>query len=153
MESQGQEDENKRLPMRWSDEDTTGMTNGPEGCKNDIEYTIGAEDKQIDDEESLLNYYKRAILLRNQNPEIARGEIEIVDSLTADKQAVITKTYDGSTIAIVYNTGDEAVDIDLSKTALEGMEICGTLTISPKEEIDMDGNTIKMPAKSIAILK
>ena len=153
MESQGQEDENKRLPMRWSDEDTTGMTNGPEGCKNDIEYTIGAEDKQIDDEESLLNYYKRAILLRNQNPEIARGEIEIVDSLTADEQAVITKTYDGSTIAIVYNTGDEAADIDLSKTALEGMKICGTLTISPKEEIDMDGNTIKMPAKSIAILK
>ena len=153
MQSSGKEDENKRLPMRWSDENEDGMTNGPSGSKKDIEYKVEALDKQLDDENSLLNYYKRALLLRNQNPEIARGEIKIIEELTKDNQAVITKTYDGSEIAIVYNTDKSEANMDISGTKLEGWDICGMLTLLPMEEVKLDGNSIKMPAKSIAILK
>lgn len=101
----------------------------------------------------MLNYYKRALLLRNQNPEIARGEIEIIEELTKDNQAVITKTYNGSEIAIVYNTDQSEASVDISGTKLEGWDICGMLTLLPTEEVSLDGNSIKMPAKSIVILK
>ena len=153
MQSSGKEDENKRLPMRWSDEDTSGIPNGPSGCKKDIEYKVEALDKQLEDPDSLLNYYKRALLIRNQNPEIARGKVEIIESLTNEKQAVITKSYEDSKIAIVYNTQEENCEIDVTGSELENCEIVASLTLLPEEEITEEASVIKMPAKSIAVLK
>lgn len=53
----------------------------------------------------VLNYCKRALRLRNENPEIARGTIEKIDSLCDGSVAAITKTYDKS-----YKTGKVFVD-------------------------------------------
>lgn len=153
MKSSGKEDENKRLPMRWSDEDSEGIPNGPSGCNKNIEYKVEALDKQLEDAESLVNYYKRALMLRNQNPEIARGTISIIEGLTDKNQAVITKTYDGSTIAIIYNTDAEECTIEIAGTEIESMKICGQLTISPEESIEQKDGKVVMPPKSIAILK
>ena len=60
--------------------------------------------EQLEDQDSLLNYYKRALLLRNQNPEIARGVITVVDKVTSGNIAAIVKTYEGSSVGIIYNS-------------------------------------------------
>ena len=93
MNSSGTKDENKRIPMVWSKTDTTGMTKGPADMDAGIESPFPAEDEQEKDKDSILSYYKNALRLRNQNPEIARGTIEKVESLCKDSQAAITKTY------------------------------------------------------------
>src|SRR5450756_2773646 len=62
-------DEDKRGPMQWSDTVTTGMTKGPPGMDMPVR-PFAAEDVQDGDAASLLNYYRRAIRLRNENPEI-----------------------------------------------------------------------------------
>ncbi|MCM1183932.1 MAG: alpha-amylase family glycosyl hydrolase [Roseburia sp.] len=152
MSSSGQKDENKRLAMIWSDTDTTGMTNGPKDADQDIQSAFAGVEQQLEDYTSILNYYKRAVRLRNENPEIARGEIAIVESLTEGNQAAITKTYDGSIIGIVYNTSDEEAQVSLSGTALDGMGIRGYLTLNG-EEIVLEEGTLRMPAQSICILK
>ena len=46
MASSGQKDENKRLPMVWSKDDTTGITNAPTGADK-IEQDIDGVDKQL----------------------------------------------------------------------------------------------------------
>ena len=152
MSSSGKKDENKRLPMIWSDTDTTGMTNGPLDADKDIVFAFSGVEQQQKDPYSLLSYYKRAVRLRNENPEIARGEIEIVDELTEGNQAAITKTYEGSTIGIIYNTSDEALTIELADTELVDMTIRGYLTLNG-ELVELDNDVLSMPAQSICILK
>ncbi|MDE7476741.1 MAG: alpha amylase, partial [Lachnospiraceae bacterium] len=152
MSSSGKKDENKRLPMIWSDTDTTGMTNGPLDADKDIVFAFAGVEQQQKDPYSLLNYYKRAVRLRNENPEIARGEIEIVEELTEGNQAAITKAYEGSMIGIIYNTSDEALTIELADTELVDMTIRGYLTLNG-ELVELDNEVLLMPAQSICILK
>jgi glycosidase len=153
MKSTGQQDENKRLPMVWSKTDSTGMTAGPAGCDQDFEAAKAGVDEQEEDETSLLNYYKRALRIRNENPEIARGTVEKVKELCSGAQAAVTKTYEGSVIGIVYNiSAEEAAEINLSGTVLEGMSIRGYLSATG-EEVTMDGQNLHMPADTICILK
>lgn len=152
MTSSGTKDENKRLAMIWSDTDTTGMTKGPKDADSGITSAFAGVEEQMNDQTSILNYYKRAIRLRNENPEIARGEIKLVESLCVEHQAVITKTYEDSTIAIVYNTSDEAMEVVLNDPMVEGMEIRGYLTLNG-EVIELKDKTLTMPAQSICILK
>lgn len=152
MSSSGKKDENKRLPMIWSDTDTTGMTVGPKDADQDISSAFAGVEEQLQDPYSILNYYKRAIRLRNENPELARGQIEIVEELTDGNQAAIIKTYDDSRIAIVYNTSDDPLSIVLTGTELAGLSIRGYLTING-EIMELDGETLAMPAQSICILK
>ena len=153
MKSGGNDnDPNKRLAMYWSETDKTGKPNNPQGADSTIKPSLPAWDEQLEDETSLLNYYKRALRLRNENPEIARGEISVVDELCEEYQAAITKTYEGSTIGIVYNTSDEEMAVSISGTKLDAMGIRGYLTLNG-EEITLKDGTLTMPAQSICILK
>lgn len=152
MQSKGTKDENKRLPMIWSDTDPTGMTNGPADADDGITSAFEGVEEQMADPLSILNYYKRAIRLRNENPEIARGKIEIVDSLTDGHVAFITKTYQDSMMGIVYNTSDEEMTVSLSGSGYEDMKIRGYLTLHG-EVITLEEGTLTMPAGSICILK
>lgn len=152
MSSSGKKDENKRLPMIWSDSDTTGMAKGPADADKDIVSAFAGVEQQLEDPYSILNYYKRAIRLRNENPEIARGQIEIVEELTEGNQAAITKSYAGSMIGIVYNTSDEEISVNLSGTVLEKLPIRGYLTKNG-EVVERKEDTLSMPAQSICILK
>lgn len=152
MKSKGTKDENKRLPMVWSDTDNTGMTDGPKDADAGIEMTFPGVEQQLADESSLLNYYKRAIRLRNENPEIARGRIEIVDSLTDGYLAFITKTWEDSVIGIAYNNSDGELTLSLSGTDYENMAIRGYLTLHG-EAVILKNGTLTLPAGSICILK
>lgn len=152
MDSSSDKDENKRLPMYWSDIVRAGITDGPPECNLNITSSFEAVDEQLKDGHSILNYYRHAIRLRNENPEIARGEIKKIESLCTDSVGVMTKTYEGSTIAIVINNQDEAVEITLTDSEIAEMKIRGYLTLEG-EEITLKNGVLTLPAKSIAILK
>ena len=152
MNSASDKDENKRLPMYWSDIVRAGITDGPPNADLSIESSFEAVDEQLKDGLSILNYYRHAIRLRNENPEIARGEIKKIDSLCTDTYAVMTKTYEGSTIAIAINNTSEEVQIKLSESEIAEMGIRGYLTID-NSEITLKDGVLTMPPKSICILK
>lgn len=138
--------------MIWSDTDPTGMTNGPKDADDGITSAFPGVEEQRIDGMSIYNYYKRALRLRNENPEIARGTITIVESLCDAYQAAITKTYDGSTIGIVYNNSKEEIKVTLTGSELADMQIRGYLTLNG-EVITLEGGVLVMPAQSICILK
>lgn len=152
MVSEGTKDENKRLPMIWSDTDKTGMTKGPKAADAGIAAAFAGVEEQLEDETSILNYYKRALRLRNENPEIARGTIALVEELCNGHQAVITKTYEESVIAIVYNTSDEMMEVELTGSSIAEMGIRGYLTLNG-EQITLTDGKLSMPGQSICILK
>ena len=155
MKSKGKADENKRLHMNWSGTDTTGICKDPAGADIDIKQSLPAADEQMTDPESLYNYYKEALAIRNAYPEIARGNIEIIEDLTAENIAVITKTWDDSAIAVVYNTGDEPATVDIS--GITGMpsgdlKIVGALYAADKG-ISLHNTELLIPGRSIIYLK
>ena len=152
MSSAGTKDENKRLPFIWSDTDTAGMTKGPKDAEAGITSAFAGVEEQQADSDSILNYYKRALRLRNENPELARGIIEAVETLCDGHQAVNTKTWEDSTIAVVYNTSDEAIEVKLTGSAIDSMAIRGYLTLHG-EAITLENGVLTMPAQSICIMK
>ncbi|MCM1282988.1 MAG: alpha-amylase family glycosyl hydrolase [Muribaculaceae bacterium] len=152
MKSSGTEDENKRLPMYWSDTDTTGITKGPAGSVGEPLSSLPSWEAQREDTDSLLNYYERALRLRNENPEIARGRVEKVESLCEGAQAAITKNYMDNTVGIVYNVSGEEITISLEGTVLSDMSIRGYLTLH-QEKVSLEGQNLVLPPGSICILK
>lgn len=154
MQSKGMEDENKRLPMYWNaDKAAKGMCVGPENSDKSFQQSLPSVEEQLKNKDSILNYYKRALLLRNQIPEIARGTVSIVDSLCNGHQAAITKDWNGSIIGIVYNTGEEDITVDVNNTELINGQLKGYLTLHPDQKITYKEGILTMPARSIAILK
>lgn len=144
-------DENKRGPMYWSDIDTTGITTGP-AAMEDQTNLYQPVDEQIKDSHSLLNYYIRAIRLRNENPELARGTIEILEGIEDGDLCGIQKTYNGETIYLLYNMSDQEKTLDLSSLKINFERIKGVLLVEDRQPTIQD-KTITLPPYSIIVLK
>ncbi len=90
------EDPNKRIAMLWENLDSEGYcTKSPEGVKVDADsYYFESVAGQQADEASILNYYKKAMKLRNLYPEIARRRDDVQNGLagvTAGEQVSVMK--------------------------------------------------------------
>lgn len=144
-------DENKRAPMYWSATNLLGMSYGPPGMDT-VTHNFGSYEDQVDDPLSIYNYYKRAVRLRNENPEIARGTTKVIDELNQGDIAAITRTYEDSTIAIIYNISDAETSVKLTDSSVKMEEIRGYLSVDG-DAVTLDGDTLTMPPYSIVVLK
>ena len=85
-------DPSKRAPMVWNDARDNGTTNPPPECELPEEYPLGSLEQQRGDDDSLYNYYRQAIAIRNSIPAIARGRTtEEKQLFTMHKQRMETK--------------------------------------------------------------
>ena len=146
-------DPTKRIAMRWEDKD---MAEGqvfipPEpGVKMDKSaYPNGSVASQLNDPDSILNYYKAAMRLRNRHPELARGTIAKLDSPNG-YVAAFSKTYNNEQIIVLVNLSDfESQKVDIS--AYGNVKLADVLDVSGKTALS--GKTLTMQPYSIAILK
>ena len=149
-------DENKRAPMYWTaDADAEGMCNGPADMET-VNHKFASLEEQAQDESSIYNYVKDAILLRNQNPAIARGAVTYYEAYSGDQICVISKAYEGTELLLILNTTNTAATVDLSGLTIQdtdaaALSVVGEL-LTGEEEAAMDGATITMPAFSILVL-
>lgn len=144
-------DENKRAPMYWFDGMGEGMTVGPENMDK-VEHVFGSAESQKKDPLSIYNYYKRAIRLRNENPEIARGVLTYMSEITDEDICAVAKTYKDSTVYMLYNISEEEKNIVVPKSSYPYQGIRGYLSTNG-EEVLLEGETVTMPPYSIVILK
>lgn len=161
-------DENKRAPMYWSmNPDEEGMCDGPADM-DAVKMKFESLEEQAEDEDSIYNYYKKAIKIRNQNPEIARGSVECLTEGSADGYSVVEgnaesvcvlrKTYEESELLLVFVTGTEPVQLDLSQVTLGGETISADTQIramltANQEQIVFEDGIAGMPGFSILVLK
>ena len=156
MKSKGNKDENKRLPMNWSLGDIEGKTKGPKDADKGIEQSFPGVDEQAKDPDSIYNYYKRALAMRNTFPEIARGEEKVL-SASSGMQAIMSKEYEGSVILIAVNSAKKPAEFDIKSAssevgAKEGLEVAYSLTLHG-DEIEINDGVLSMPERSICVLK
>ena len=152
MVSDGEADENKRAPMKWTRNENAGETIGPPDMTLGIEENILSVEEQADTESSLLNYYKRALRMRRLNPEIARGEMEIVDDLSTEDIAVIKKITKKNAVVLIYNMSEEVQKIDLASTDLVNLVIADYLVID-EDQVCWEENKLVLPGKSICLMR
>ncbi len=101
---------------------------------------------------SIYNYYKKAVRLRNQHPEIARGELSIIEEVSNQAISAVKKVYEGSEIIIVSNVSADGQEVLLEDGNLLEMSMIGFLTVDGSEVTIVD-DVISMPKYSIILLK
>lgn len=144
-------DENFRAPMYWSNTDDTGMCDGPADMDS-IENKFPSLEEQQQDENSVNQFIKRCIRIRNENPEIARGEVAVIPEVTDEAICAITKTYEDSQIEMLYNLSTEPKTVTLSKDTYGYEGIRGYVS-ADGTEVTLEGDTVTLPAYSVVILK
>jgi alpha-amylase len=137
-------DANRRLAMLWGDKDTV---RDPIGSTYSIDkQTNGTVKDQLKDPNSLYNHYKKVIMLRNANPEIARGVYTPLFFTGYSTFGGFLSTYNTLTVGVFHNTSEEAITIDLSLytefafSTLGGYVGKGTATLNG-QTLTIDGLT------------
>ncbi len=144
-------DENLRAPMYWSNTDNTGMTNGPADMDKE-EYMFPSLAEQQDNATSIYNFIKRCIRIRNENPEIARGEVAIIEEVKDESICALTKTYEDSKLVLLYNVSKESKTVTISKDTYGYEQIRGYVSTDGTEVI-LEGDTVTLPPYSAVVLK
>ena len=139
-------DANRRLAMRWGDGDTV---QDPEGSN----YASQTEDTvagMLQNEKSLLNYYKRLLMIRKANPEIARGEYTALFFPDSNAGGFLC-TWKGKTAAVFHNPGKKEVTLDLSEaTNLMFTQIAAVIG---KKSASYEDGVLTLGSQTSVILK
>jgi len=114
-------DANRRLAMLWGDND---KVNDPVGSTYQrANQKNGTVKSQLPKKNSLLNHYKKLIMLRRANPEIARGAIKALNFSDYSVFGGIVFDYGGSKVGVFHNTGEDEVTVDLSGFSSENFTV------------------------------
>ena len=132
MTGGSESDPDKRTGMYWSETDTKGYVEQVPGAKNK-NVPDDAVDEQLKDEKSLLSFYKRVIALKNQNPEIARGDLTAFN--TEDKAvAGYVCDDDGSKVLVIFNAGEKGKTITVPEDTFKVNEVRGYVIAASEED-------------------
>ena len=105
-------DANRRLAMLWGDGDTV---KDPVGTDYDASrQTPYAVEDLKDNPASLYNYYKKVLMVRRANPEIARGTFTALP-FKGVKVGGFVSTWNGSSVAVLHNTTQRTITVDLAE--------------------------------------
>ena len=139
--------DSSKLPVIYTD-----------GAGPDASHTpYGGVKQQEKDKNSILNYYKRVIKVKNQNPAIARGTITGADNFGDPSICGYYVEYKGEKLLIVHNLSDNTAKmVDIKDSA----EIRADLTTSETKDKDgniqhitLSGSELTLPQYSTAVLK
>ncbi len=147
-------DENKRAPMYWTSvADAEGMCKGPRDMEH-VEMKYQAYDEQCKDPDSIYNFVKQAIKLRNAYPQISHGYTTYYEELSTKSLAVLGKEYDGETVYLLINLGDEKATVDMSTIVPECGKgnLVGAL-LTGKDAPRARAGRITVPAYGIAVIR
>ena len=147
-------DANYRTAMIWDNENLPDIKfNGsPAVQKNEL----GGVEQQLKQDHSLLNTYRKLIKLRQQNPEIARGNIDEVVDFSDPYCTGMLINHDGSRVLVIHNGGKETKELTIDaieKPELRGWVIADTAAEPSEETPKLSGTTLSVPARSSVVLK
>ncbi len=133
--------DNARTPMQWNDSQNAGFTTGTPWINVNPNYkTINAA-AQVNDPNSIYNFYKQLIALRHAHDIIVYGEMDLLYEDAHDLFAY-TRSYNDEKITVLANWSDHEVTYDLTPE--------GDLLITNDE--DVTPHTLK-PYQAVAYYK
>ena len=143
------DDPSYRAPMVWNEAGDNGTAKPAPGCTLPESYEFGSVETQLNDEDSVFNYYRQAVAIRQAMPVISHGVITEEKALNVGTVSAQRKTWGEEECIILMNIDPKANDVDLS--AYKDWKLATSLTVGD-DQVYMDGDVMKMPAYGIAIL-
>lgn len=153
-------DPSYRTAMLWSD-DNSELCKNPTGSQTVEQvynngYVPGTVEEQEKNQDSILNFVKKATRLRYYYPEIARGQQAAItfkekNGDDIDDYAILTKTYNDKTTYLLINLSTKKKIINLEEQ-YQGLNIDCTLATNNLNS-RKKGQGIEMQPLSITILK
>ncbi len=137
-------DANRRLAMLWGDGDTVKDPEGSTYDKNKVSLT-----DQLGREDSLFTYYKRLILIRRANPEIARGDCRAV-SAPGSKVGGFVFDWNGSSVCVLHNSTQEVKTVDLAALGLDYTQISAFIGMG---EATLEGTGLRLDGQTSVVLR
>ncbi|MGN1458255.1 MAG: alpha-amylase family glycosyl hydrolase [Acutalibacteraceae bacterium] len=116
-------DPDKRTGMYWESKDAEGYVKSIPGATN-TDVPEKSVKEQLEDENSLLSFYKRVIALKNQNPEIARGDVTAVD-LGNKAVSGYVSSYNDSKVMVIYNVSGKGETVTIPSDKFTVSEVRG----------------------------
>lgn len=142
-------DPSKRAPMVWNENRNDGTTNPPPECQLPEEYPFGSLEKQRNDDDSMYNYYRQIIAIRNAMPVISHGRITAETALNVGCISAQRKTWGDESCIILMNVDTQAAQVDLS--AYADWTLAASVS-ADGNKIAMKDSMLSMPAFGVAIL-
>ena len=105
--------------------------------------------EQLGRADSLYSYYKRLILIRRANPEIARGEYRAV-SVPDSKVGGFVSTLDGSSVLVLHNPSLGGKTVDLAALGLDFTQLCAVIG---QEEASLEGSILTIGGQTSVVLR
>ena len=113
--------DNGRTPMQWDKGENSGFTEGTPWIKVPAcgdEVTVEA---QLQDEDSILNFYKKLISMRKEMPIISDGDISF-DTEVPEEVICYKRTLGNRKMLVYGNMSEEEITVDLSRTQAEDIK-------------------------------
>ena len=151
-------DENVRTAMYWSEENKTGICRNPSGTTK-TETVYDPVDEQLKDEDSILNYYKKANYIRNKYEAIRKGSVEQIKKDDDISTQILKKTYADESVYLLINfnkkdelAGDDGFrEIDISSLGLSNYSY-HTLVVDIDNDVKVSENKFTLPNQSIVVI-
>lgn len=101
--------DNSRSPFQWSDSENAGFTTGKPWLKITSDYRRFNAEDEAKREDSVLNFYKKAIAMRKETPALVYGEFKRAENIDAPLFCYYRE----------YNDELYYVELNLGKKALQ----------------------------------
>ena len=138
-------DANRRLAMLWGDGDTV---KDPTGSGYPAQEGISVAE-ELGRGDSLYNYYKRLLLIRRANPEIARGSYQAV-SVPNTKVGGFVSTWNGGSVCVLHNPSLSSQTVDLAALGLNFTELAAFVG---QEEASLEGSLLHIGGQTSVVLR
>lgn len=143
-----------RLPMVFDSEKLQDID--VPGAGGDFEAPkAGGVKQQLEDENSLLNHYRRIINIKLQNPEIARGKIIKQQNFDDRSIGAYIVEYDKSKLMVIHNfSAEDSAELEITDDIIKDATVRADLLGDSKYgHVELKDGKLTLPPHSSVILK
>lgn len=107
-------DEHIREPMLWAPQDEDEMRTTWIEPEYSTDETVDPVSVQEEDEDSMLNYYRQMIAMRNDSPALSIGELVTTEDLH-EALVLFERVHEDERLLVAHNVSGEALEIELGE--------------------------------------
>lgn len=145
----GDDDRQKRTPMRWTASADGGFTTGTAWFPPSTDDPAISVAAQRGDPASVWSAYRTAIALRATWPALASGDVRFVENVPNALFAVWRTLPDATPVLVLANLGARELDVALSDVALDGALVASLVDLASGKRLDA---AFTVPAGTLRLL-
>lgn len=131
--------DNSRTPFQWDNTKHAGFTTGSPWIKVNPDYkeiNVAAQEK---DPRSVLNYFRKMVNLRKQNPVLVHGKYQLLDEANEQVYAY-TRSLNKKRVLVLLNFSKESSNFNIpAKTGK-----LGRVLINNMADVSIQGSSVKL---------